>query len=325
MSAQLIFIGGKGGVGKTTVSSAVGLAAAQAGAKTLLVSTDPAHSTSDVFGQSFRAEPTAVTGVEGLDAIEIDPEAESERHMNEIRHQLAEQVSPGIVNELKRHLELAHQTPGAYEAALFDRFIDIMDAHGPEYDRIVFDTAPTGSTLRLLTLPELLEEWIDRLIDKRTKSIDRYEKAAIGDQTPTRSLEGDPIIAQLEARRDRFQFAKRKLRDEAAFYLVLNPDQLSVNETDRAVTELQQFDLTVDGLIVNKLTPKPDPDETGTGAAYLMARRDTEAERLEEIETELAPPIVARITARPHDIDATVLEDLATAVPSTVPTDAVEP
>ena len=179
---KFVFFGGKGGVGKTTVSSAFGLKCARAGLKTLIVSTDPAHSTSDVFDQQFDDDPEAVEGIDNLWAMEIDPEDEVQAHLQSVKEEMGEQVSPAIVNEIDRQIELAHQTPGAYEAALFDRFIEVM-RDADDWDRVVFDTSPTGGTLRLLSLPEFLEDWIDRLIDKRETSIDLFEKAAVGEKS----------------------------------------------------------------------------------------------------------------------------------------------
>jgi len=147
-----VFFGGKGGVGKTTVSSSYALKCARDGHDTLVVSTDPAHSVADVFDQPFGDDATPVDGVENLWAMQIDPEDEVTRHLDELRQQLSEQVSTAMVSEINRQLEMAHGTPGAYEAALFDRFVEVMRNADP-YDRVVFDTSPTGSTLRLLGLP----------------------------------------------------------------------------------------------------------------------------------------------------------------------------
>ncbi|HKJ57673.1 MAG TPA: ArsA-related P-loop ATPase, partial [Halobacteriales archaeon] len=99
---KFVFFGGKGGVGKTTVSSAFALKSARAGLRTLIVSTDPAHSTSDVFDQQFDDEARPVDGVENLHAMEIDPDEEVEEHMMEIKRRMGEQVSPAIVNEIDR-------------------------------------------------------------------------------------------------------------------------------------------------------------------------------------------------------------------------------
>ncbi|SIR57683.1 ArsA family ATPase [Natronorubrum thiooxidans] len=307
---QFTFFGGKGGVGKTTVSSAYALECAEAGLETLVVSTDPAHSTADVFDQEFGDEPRSVEGYDGLSAMEIDPEQEVQDHLQDLRRQLNSQLSAAMVNEVDIQLEMAHQTPGAYEAALFDRFVDVMRNADP-YDRVVFDTSPTGSTLRLLALPELLERWIERLMDKRERSIDLFEKAAIGNQEPRRVMEGDPILARLQGRKERFEFASNVLREDAAFYLVLNPDELSIRETSRSLETLSDADLPVRGLVVNRLTPEPEPHEEGRGATYLRDRVDTERDRLEYIEETFDVPVVATIETRVEEVRGSILEDVA--------------
>ncbi|WP_281195966.1 TRC40/GET3/ArsA family transport-energizing ATPase [Halorubrum sp. F4] len=308
---RFVFFGGKGGVGKTTVSCAYGYKCANAGLSTLVVSTDPAHSVSDVFDQGFDDDPAPVEGVDGLDAMEIDPDDEVQRHLSEIREGLSEQVSAAMVNEINRQLEMSHGTPGAYEAALFDAFVGVMREEGEPYDRVVFDTAPTGSTLRLLGLPEFLGDWIDRLMYKRRQSIDLFEKAAIGDREARRMMEGDPVLARLQERKEFFEYAGEALREDAAFFLVLNPDQLSVNETGRAIEAFADRDLAVRGLVANKLTPEPDDDENGRGARYLRDRVATERERIEQVEEGFEPPLLATIESRTREIRGDLLADVA--------------
>ena len=308
--SRFVFFGGKGGVGKTTVSSAYGLKCANAGLDTLVVSTDPAHSTSDVFDQQFGDDPDPVEGHDHLWAMEIDPDDEVQEHMQEIKRRMGEQVSPAIVSEIDRQIELAHQTPGAYEAALFDRFIEVM-RNADDYDRVVFDTSPTGGTLRLLSLPDFLDQWIERLIDKRTTSIDLFEKAAIGEQEARKKVESDPIIAHLQDRTEKFEFAARTLREDADFYLVLNPDDLSIRETERAVTQLTDFGLAVDGLVLNRMTPAPDDDEDGRGARYLRDRVATERERMDRIRETFDEPLVAVIETRVEEVKGSLLADVA--------------
>jgi len=307
---KFVFFGGKGGVGKTTVSSAYALKCARAGQDTLVVSTDPAHSTSDVFDQAFDDDPRSVAGHEHLWAMEIDPDEEVEAHMQEIKRRMGDQVSPAIVNAIDRQIELAHRTPGAYEAALFDRFIEVM-RNADEFDRVVFDTSPTGGTLRLLALPEFLDQWIERLIDKRAKSIDLYEKAAIGKQEARRKLEDDAIIDHLRRRKEKFEFAGEVLREDAAFFLVLNPDELSIRETERAIEQLTDHGLSVDGLVVNRVTPAPDDDEDGPGARYLRDRVATERDRIAEIRETFDQPVDAVIETRIEEVKGDLLADVA--------------
>ncbi|MFY4816171.1 ArsA family ATPase, partial [Haloarcula sp. AONF1] len=311
---QFVFFGGKGGVGKTTVSCAYAHRCARDGVRTLVVSTDPAHSVSDVFDQQFGDEPESVAGVEGLDAMEIDPEDEMQRHLDEIREALSEQVSAAMVSEINRQLEMSHGTPGAYESALFDAFVDVMRTESEPYDRVVFDTAPTGSTLRLLGLPEFLGDWIDRLLYKRKQSIDLFEKAAVGDMEPRRLLEGDPVIERLQRRKEFFEYAGETMRNEAAFFLVFNPDQLSVNETARAIEGFTERDLRVRGLVANKLTPSPDDDEEGRGARYLREKVETERERLAQVREGFDPPLVAEIESRTTEVRGDVLADVAASL-----------
>ena len=311
---QFVFFGGKGGVGKTTVSCAYAHRCARDGLRTLVVSTDPAHSVSDVFDQQFGDEPEPVAGVGGLDALEIDPEDEMQRHLDEIRESLSEQVSAAMVSEINRQLEMSHGTPGAYESALFDAFVDVMRSESDPYDRVVFDTAPTGSTLRLLGLPEFLGDWIDRLLYKRKQSIDLFEKAAIGDMEPRRLLEGDPVIERLRKRKEFFEYAGETMRNDAAFFLVFNPDQLSVNETARAIEGFTERDLRVRGLVANKLTPSPDEDETGKGARYLREKVATERDRLAQVREEFDPPLVAEIESRTTEVRGDVLADVAASL-----------
>ncbi|MGM0447206.1 MAG: ArsA family ATPase [Methanobacteriota archaeon] len=311
---RFVFFGGKGGVGKTTVSCAYAHRCARDGVRTLVVSTDPAHSVSDVFDQRFGDEPESVAGVDGLDALELDPEDEMQRHLQEIRESLSEQVSAAMVSEINRQLEMSHGTPGAYEAALFDAFVDVMRTESEPYDRVVFDTAPTGSTLRLLGLPEFLGDWIDRLLYKREQSIDLFEKAAIGDMEPRRLLEGDPVIERLRERKEFFEFAGETMRTDAAFFLVLNPDQLSVNETARAIEGFTERDLRVRGLVANKLTPSPDDDEEGRGASYLRDKVATERERLDQVRGEFDPPLVAEIESRTTEVRGDVLADVSASL-----------
>lgn len=320
---KFVFFGGKGGVGKTTVSCAYALKCAREGMETLIVSTDPAHSTSDVFDQPFDDEPRRVEGRDGLWAMELDPDEEVERHMLAIKRTMTDQVSPAIVNEIDRQVELAHRTPGAHEAALFDRFVDVM-RDSDDFDRVVFDTSPTGGTLRLLSLPDLLESWIDRLVRKREKSIDLFERAAIGNHEARRRADDDPIIQRLVDRKETFEFAGDTLREDAAFFLVLNPDELSIRETRRAIDDLSEYDLSIRGLLVNKVAPEPGPDEEGTGARYLRDRHRTERKRIERIRSEFAEPVVAIVEQRVEEVKGDLLDEVAGELDVEVASDLTE-
>ena len=137
--------------------------------KTLVVSTDPAHSLADIFSLSIGPEIKRLD--DNLYALEIDAELESRKYTDRIKTQLPKGISPVIVEEIQRQIDAAYVSPGSEEAAIFDKFVEIVEDRGQEYDRIIFDTAPTGHTLRLLSLPELLGGWMDSLIKKRKQAL----------------------------------------------------------------------------------------------------------------------------------------------------------
>src|SRR5206468_10275904 len=134
--------------------------ASRRGKRVLLVSTDPAHSTSDIFGRAIGNAPCEI--VPALSAIEIDADEESSRYLARVKRDIDRIFSPSVVRPAARRIHLAAASPGLAEVALLDRIIDLMaanDAPRSPYDLIVFDTAPTGHTLQLLRMPAAMPTW----------------------------------------------------------------------------------------------------------------------------------------------------------------------
>ncbi len=283
-STPIVFFGGKGGVGKTTMAAAFALLSAEEGARTLLVSTDPAHSTGDILDVSLGDDPRAVQP--GLTALEIDPEAEAERYIADVKTRVREVASPRILDEVEREIDLARSSPGAEEAALLDRFAELMRTAGAEYDRVVFDTAPTGHTVRLLSLPELMGRWIDGLVSRRRKvrSLGRMWRNVAGAAAGDAGRDDDPVLEALELRQERFRAAREIVGDarRTSFAFVLTPERLPILETRKAAAALQRSKIPVSAVIVNRVLP---PDAEG---AFLARRRAREARYLDEIDREFA-------------------------------------
>ena len=258
---KIIFFGGKGGVGKTTCSASYALYEANRGLKTLLVSTDPAHSTSDIFEIKINDSITNI--LPNLDAIEINGEKESKKYMDSVRGSLKQIVSPIIVKEINKQIDAASISPGTEEAALFDKMIEIIIERMDEYDKIVFDTAPTGHTVRLLSLPELLGAWLDTLIQKRSKSVNLMSMALKGQKASNKELENDEVIKVLKRRYDKVLQAKKIMIDnhQLSFIFVINAEKLPIDETVKAINILEKYNITVGGIIVNKLLPDNMQDE----------------------------------------------------------------
>jgi len=287
--ARLLLFGGKGGVGKTTCSAASAIRLADAGLRVLLVSSDPAHSTSDSLGIELGPEPTPVDGVPGLFGLEMDPEARVAQAMPKISEAMQGLGGGGpfaglagmgggdlggaaadVGNEVEASDLLL---PGLDEALAFDELLKHIE--DLRWDVVVFDTAPTGHTLRFLALPELIDAWSDRLL--------RLMRASGG----LRSMlfgrkESDAMKDELERFRRRVLHIRRILSDPSTtrFTLVTIPERMGVNETVRANEALQHHGLPVTGCVVNRVTPALDHP-------FLERRRAEEQGRIQELEEAL--------------------------------------
>ena len=270
---SILFVGGKGGVGKSTSAAAIALKSAQEGYKTLLVSTDPAHNVGDIFDTKIGGKTKEVT--KNLYALEIDPEIETDQYIKSVKENIKGVVQSSMMEEVHRQLDTAKASPGADEAALFDRLISIILEERAHFDRLVFDTAPTGHTIRLLSLPELMGVWIKGLLDKRRKTNENYSRL-INDGEPV----DDPIYDVLRVRQARFSKAREILLNElqTGFIFVLNPERLPILETKKAIELLGNYDLKVSTLIVNKVLPEEVDGD------FMMERKKHEQQYINQIE-----------------------------------------
>ena len=279
LKKRILFFGGKGGVGKTTCASAMALAASREGKRVLLVSTDPAHSTSDIFGQPFDREEREIQA--GLTGIELDADFEARRYVDTVKTQIAKLFSPAILKEAERQIELASTMPGVEEVALFDRMSDLIVGRLEAYDLIVFDTAPTGHTLRLLRMPELMSSWIEAL-SKRRKTLltlnQNIDKVRLNPEQRT-AIDDDPILATLERRRERLEEVRIRLMQHnfTGFVLVLIAERLPIEESARAAQILRESNVNVCGLLVNRVLPE------NLNGEFYKARRQQEQVYRDEI------------------------------------------
>jgi arsenite-transporting ATPase len=247
---RYLFFTGKGGVGKTTIASAVAVALAHAGHRTLVISTDPASNLDDIFGISAGRRPTAVPGVAGLFIANLDPEAAAEAFKERV-------VGPyrGVLPESAvRNME--EQLSGActVEIAAFNEFTAVLaaPADAAEFDRVVFDTAPTGHTLRLLTLPSA---W-----------------SGYAAEHPAGASCLGPL-AGLDRQREQYAAALATLADPALTTLVLvsRAESSALREAARASGELAALGVHNQRLVVNGLLYDPEEDATAFAFAHRQA------------------------------------------------------
>lgn len=259
---RLVLVSGKGGVGKTSVACALALRHARAGGRVLLVSTDPAHNLGHAWDTPLGDDPRRVVDTDHgwVDAVEIDPAATVDRHLAAVGETLRRLLPETMHAPARRHLDLAREAPGTHEAAVLERLAElVVEACGPSsaHDLVVVDTAPTGHTLRLVTMPERLTTWTEGLLANR----DRSERlgAAVrglggGEATDDRDAELRRVLVR---RRARFATLRDLLVDpsRAGFWLVTAAERLPVAETLALHAELSRLGIAVDRLVVNRRSP----------------------------------------------------------------------
>ena len=287
-----IFIGGKGGVGKTTVSAATALWCARIGKKTLVISTDPAHSLGDSFDRVIKHVPTPIT--ENLEAIEIDPDRAMDEYKEKMQMQQKYNNALGMFSE---QLDVMSSSPGIDEVASFDKFMQYMN--NDEYDVIIFDTAPTGHTLRLLSFPEMMDSWMGKMI--KTKKALGTASQKLKNVIPfmgSDEAEDTQTMAELEEAKKEINKAKEILTDPSrtTFKTVLIPEEMSIYESQRSMEALYKCNMTIDGVIVNKIQPDNDHCE------FCKARFEVQQKRLDTIKALFGNQIIAEIPLQEHEV-----------------------
>ena len=246
---RIILVTGKGGVGKTTVAASTALAAADRGYRTLVTSTDPAHSLSDAFDIELQDEPVDV--VDNLKAQQIDTQMQLEKHWGTIREHMMSVFGWGGVDGLEAEEFLVF--PGMDE--LFALLGVNEHARSGLYDVIVVDCAPTAETLRLLSLPEVLSWYFERVLPGQRK-IMRAARPVLSRITEMPMPEDD-VFAAAQAVFFGIEQVKELLGNPeiTSARLVMNPEKMVIDEARRTYTYLGLFGYGVDGVVVNRVLP----------------------------------------------------------------------
>ncbi len=288
---RLVLYTGKGGVGKTTTAAATAAFAAERGRRVLVASADAAHSLGDVFGERLGPTPRALAP--NLSAVEVDARAETERHWGTIRDYIAQLFRHQGIDEVVAD-ELA-LLPGAEELTTL-LAVEAFSTGG-DYDFVVVDCAPTGSALRLLTLPEMARAGLRLML--------RVQRVLASVVTPVaQALVAVPLPGS-EVFRDAEQLIYRRLArlrtllgdKQASVRLVVTPERMVIDEALRARTDLALFELACDAVVMNRLLPEGAADE-----AYFRDWGRLQAERLAEVEARFAPLPVLRAPLAPDEV-----------------------
>ncbi|GAB3547026.1 TRC40/GET3/ArsA family transport-energizing ATPase [Arthrobacter tumbae] len=305
---RVLFVGGKGGVGKTAVASATALAQARAGQRVLVVSTDPAHNLGHVWERTVGDRITPLA--QGLDGIEVDPLATTEAHLAAVGATIRRLMPEHLAGEVDKHMRLARDSPGAHESAVLERIAELVELGLREYDLVVFDTAPSGHTARLMALPEIMSAWTEGLLRRRGRS-ESFGAALRGlkDEGTAEDIVGtersrDPaeerdleIRRVLLRRRERFESLRSVLVDEqrCAFVIVLAAERLPVLETVELHEQLISAGVHVGALVVNKRSP-------ANAGGFLAERRRLEDVHLSTLRGSLPDVPLLQVPLLPGDV-----------------------
>jgi arsenite/tail-anchored protein-transporting ATPase len=302
MAPRTILYTGKGGVGKTSVAASTARACAAAGLRTLVVSTDPAHSLSESLGAALGAEPEAVS--KRLWGQEVNAQEEMERHWSGVQEWLGELfVERGVDRISAQELTVP---PGMDE--LFS-LLRLQAAHeSPDWDAIIVDCAPTGETLRLLSFPDVARWWIEKVfpLERQLLAAARpLARSLLDIQLPSSAVFADiqrlsqNLIAMNEILRD---------RERCTVRLVMNPDKMVIGEAMRTFTYLNLYGYLTDAVIVNRVFPSEVGD-------YFAGWRRVQEEHLELVRSAFAPvPVLCAPYFDQEVLGADMLDRLAASL-----------
>ncbi len=281
-----IFYGGKGGVGKTTCAAATAISLADAGIETLVVSTDPAHSLSDSLEVDLGPRPAELVGFEdelegSLWAVEIDADTRKERYERIATALAADLRSAGISlsDEEVERIFASGAPAGSDELAALDLLVEYVDEG--DWDVVVFDTAPTGHTLRLFDMPEVMGLAIEttRSLRGQVRRIGTAAKSAMfGPMSMIGASKNDSDdLADFQGRLER---ARELLGDQETteFRVVAIPERMAIAESERLVEQLREGGIAVKSLVVNQVFEDPTDD-----CSRCQSRHTRHKERVEEI------------------------------------------
>ena len=279
LNRRFFFFSGKGGVGKTTISSALAVALSERGLKTLLVSLDPAHSLSLALDVEVGGKVKEV--YRNLFAVEIDVESEMKSYLHRVKKEAEKVVSPVILEEIKDQIDLAYYSPGAFELAILDVIHRIISESEKSYDRIVFDTAPSGYTLRLVSLPSLLNRWLHRLIDLRKEALKLQFYSDLEDKRKLEEVYSqDTVLSVLVKRKEQIETLRSVLpdREKTLFGIVVSPAVLPIQIAKKTVDELEASGIEVELVVFNRFRGEVEKVRKAFSGKRIILVREKERE-----------------------------------------------
>ncbi len=289
---KLIMIGGKGGVGKTTCAAAIATHFSRAGRKTLVISSDPTPSLSDIFETSIGDRETPIEGVEGLHGIEISSDVVLEMWRERFGPEIYEVIS-SFANLDYDFVDYIGTAPGIEEEYMLNYILELVE--GGQYDLVVWDTAPAGHTLRLLHLPHIFLKHLEAATKFYLNIYSYFEKVkdSVRLRKSKRSLL--EIISNWENLAENIVTFIRD-RSKTSFILVTIPEALGVKQTERIIKDFDAYELTIRYLIINHVIDQAD-------CSFHQIKQKMQQMYLKALEENYGNRIgIVRVSAAPQEI-----------------------
>lgn len=290
--------GGKGGLGKTTLSATCAFWLASQGKRVLLFSVDPQASLSDIFQRDiFGQGPVAI--MQNLWAQEVDADRRIREYQDEIRQKILDMYGfESVPEEIDNYISAASAEPAMEESAIFDAVVDII-VQG-DYDYYIYDLVPLGHALYYLSMAKVYDEWINK-ITKLREEMRQYDRVA-ATMRRQETVEEDKILDELQYIKSRINASSQILTDKSrtAFFFVLVPEEMIILDTKKAAELFSRFDVPISGYVVNRVLPSHL--DRGNIPAYLRNRINLQQKYLREIRGTLGEEILAYVPEMERDI-----------------------
>lgn len=303
--------GGKGGLGKTTFSAATALYLANLGHKVLVFSVDPQASLSDIFEQDIFGQG-AVEIMPNLYAQEIDADEHIKNYQQEIRQKIFDMYGlDAIPDEIETYITAAAAEPAMEESAIFDQVVDIVVAG--EYDYYIYDLVPLGHALYYLSMASVYDEWIERITGLR-EEMREYEETAARFRGEEEMLQEDMILEELREIKYRIGTSSGVLtnKEKTAFFFVLIPEEMALQDTQKAAGLFAKFGVPFSGYIVNRVLPEKLGEQSIPD--HLRNRMEMQKGYLTKIDDMFGKEVLATVPEFERDITGLPMIERVAAV-----------
>jgi len=304
LKSKYIFVGGKGGVGKTVIASAIALKFAEQNKKTLIASFNPVHSLSTIFQQDLSGgKIKQINGVNNLYALEVEIDDAVEKYKEQISNLLREFLKwAEIPVDPKPFIDIATTNPAFQEAASFDKMMDIILFEGENYDKVIFDTAAVANAIRLIGLSKIYGLWLSRVIKSREETLSLRKQLSWRKDKVEEEIKKDPVLLNLLNLYNKYNKVRTVITDafKTSFVFVTIPTVLSISVVKRFMEMVKSYEIPSSGVIVNMLIPEEEVNKDQTG--FLKSKLDEQKANLELISKYFKDQILGHIRLRPSDV-----------------------